>query len=651
LADRYAAGVWDLDGDGIAELLVNEAGEGIVRENGPAIVLSLDGGQETELLRADGERILWYTIKSFPWHVNNASTFYKYHPSILAGWDGHHTAFATRSDAGEGMQRIRLWTYDGSSISEAASVTGPSLQIQGSEAGDGSGSILVRSHFPHGQQGVITLEGMQVVGQHSRRLGRGDGERGVGLTELAGTLVLPRNKDVPLIVTQGFGQQIEALEVPEGQARPRTLWRVSGRGMAGNEGASLAPNEGGYGSVAGFDPFGTGEYHVALAGSGERGGGAIRVVRSDGTELWNREFPVFPEPPLWNNSGVTHWVGGHFRDTQTQDLYAVIRRSNQHTEQAFLLDGQSGDEVWRKREGALYAGCGEPVINEFQSGPSPALASLVDYDGDGLDDILDLANSTFTIYQGTSGDTLFNRWNTHGCPTQEGQYLSELLPERTDAGNLVGMVGPLEAGGPVQVLFGMNGETMARFDLDSSLDWYTPVGEGMPIFVLQVPADLDGDGVMEIVVVGHCGTPGSEIRAYDSGNGQLRWSLADASVCAGEPPISPSAADLDGDGRDEVVFTVQSAMHALAEEGGEGVIRWSARLEGGGSWETRLGAPVIADIDGSGWPAILVNTASGHLYALGGASAAARMAEREIIEGLRGGLCSLVSRLSRKPGC
>lgn len=41
-------------------------------------------------------------------------------------------------------------------------------------------------------------------------------------------------------------------------------------------------------------------------------------------------------------------------------------------------------------------------------------------------------------------------------------------------------------------------------------------------------ADLDGDGIQDVIALSHCGTPGSEIMAYNSLEVSLRWTMANS---------------------------------------------------------------------------------------------------------------------------
>ena len=76
-------------------------------------------------------------------------------------------------------------------------------------------------------------------------------------------------------------------------------------------------------------------------------------------------------------------------------------------------------------------------------------------------------------------------------------------------------------------------------------------------------------------------------------------------------------ADIDGDGRDEALFTQANVLYAVGEnEQAEGELLWRVIFEPD-SWFGQLGDVVIADVDGSGKAHILVSTASGYLYGLG----------------------------------
>ena len=357
---------------------------------------------------------------------------------------------------------------------------------------------------------------------------------------------------------------------------------------------------------------GKGNYHLLLARSGPNSGGSLASVAPSGVVLWEREFEVFNDPPIWNQSGITHWLGGNFRSANRNDVYAVVRRNKSASEQGYLLDGLTGATIWSRKQGAQYNNC-DDLINGLYTGPNPYQTAVLDFNADGLDDILDNANATYAVYQGSDGQVLINKWNVPWCSSAASDLL---FADSFFEIEINAVVQAMNNGGSAQVLFAQNSTTMALLNTDASVVWKTPNYEGMPRETLQSPADLDGDGRFEIVVIGHCGTPGQEIRAYNSGDGSLRWSMSDSEICNWPAPRHPASGDIDGDGRDEVVFSHRNKIYALAEQQGQGVLRWRATI-GDQSWGNQAGPVVIADVMNNGRPQLLINTSSARLYALG----------------------------------
>jgi outer membrane protein assembly factor BamB len=81
----------------------------------------------------------------------------------------------------------------------------------------------------------------------------------------------------------------------------------------------------------------------------------------------------------------------------------------------------------------------------------------------------------------------------------------------------------------------------------------------------------------------------------------------------GRPVSRLIAADLDGDGRTEVLFGCDDGkLYALGERDGKPRLLWSVALG------RRVGEPILADLDGDGRPEILVAAEDGKLYCLKG---------------------------------
>jgi hypothetical protein len=76
----------------------------------------------------------------------------------------------------------------------------------------------------------------------------------------------------------------------------------------------------------------------------------------------------------------------------------------------------------------------------------------------------------------------------------------------------------------------------------------------------------------------------------------------------------PAVAHIDGDGRDECVFTIGPTLYAVGTAKGTpttGAVLWKFDLPG------TAGLVTIADVDGSGTAQIIVPCADGHVYGLG----------------------------------
>ncbi len=150
----------------------------------------------------------------------------------------------------------------------------------------------------------------------------------------------------------------------------------------------------------------------------------------------------------------------------------------------------------------------------------------------------------------------------------------------------------------------------------------------------QAPAlgDLDGDGVLEIVVVDGDG----RVRAYTSG-GRLRWTydFAQGRRRFGSEPV---LGDVTGDGSVDVVFGTYSPDSPEASSTGIGIYALNAQgqlhpgfplaltLDTGSARGVRA-APTLTDLDGDGDVEIIAASFSGALYVwdLPGAYRADRM--------------------------
>jgi outer membrane protein assembly factor BamB len=139
-------------------------------------------------------------------------------------------------------------------------------------------------------------------------------------------------------------------------------------------------------------------------------------------------------------------------------------------------------------------------------------------------------------------------------------------------------------------------------------------------------ADVDGDGLSEFVHAQsdglvRCfgvGAPRSRCATCPTGTPVASDRNSDVDPCRWsidlKRPVSRmTAADLDGDGRQELVLGGSDGnLYALAERSGQVRILWKLPLG------SRVGEPVLADLDGDNHAEILVTTEAGRLHCLRG---------------------------------
>ncbi len=133
--------------------------------------------------------------------------------------------------------------------------------------------------------------------------------------------------------------------------------------------------------------------------------------------------------------------------------------------------------------------------------------------------------------------------------------------------------------------------------------------------------DIDGDGRLEAVV------GGGNFYNNPDGNKVFAWHLDDGSPVAGWPQStggatwsSPALADLDGDGKPEVI--IGSRDRAVYAFHGNGALMWKAA---GLTWLQNPpitggpinASPIVADVDGNGTQDVIIGN-DGELYGLDG---------------------------------
>ncbi len=139
--------------------------------------------------------------------------------------------------------------------------------------------------------------------------------------------------------------------------------------------------------------------------------------------------------------------------------------------------------------------------------------------------------------------------------------------------------------------------------------WISPAGEKVRTLMLDLPCetpavagDLSGPGLFSVVAVDARGS----IYCFDE-SGERRWKFPRA-VKSGEFRL-PVFADLDGDGKPEVLVTDSYGHLQALDAAGR------LRLEVTAT-RYRVGVPAVGDVTGDGQPEIIFGTEAGEVYGL-----------------------------------
>ena len=233
----------------------------------------------------------------------------------------------------------------------------------------------------------------------------------------------------------------------------------------------------------------------------------------------------------------------------------------------------------------------QPLASTFQY----TLPTLADLDANGTPEILAWGSSptnlTAWLYAWKGDGQLFDTNYPVGPLPDEG-FLppNRLLPIDVDADGrleLLVLVGDSSDSFSFR-LFHANGQPM---------DW--PTQTFTAPFWQFAAGDLDNDGLPEIVLAHTVGPGTNLVRVFSAdGTPQPGWPVQ----IEGETPMRLVIADLDRDGRNEIIVTAKGTLDVLRADGSHFPGLWPVV---GNGFQT-LGAPVVGDINGDGVAEILV---------------------------------------------
>ncbi|MEX1362105.1 MAG: FG-GAP-like repeat-containing protein, partial [Nannocystaceae bacterium] len=237
-----------------------------------------------------------------------------------------------------------------------------------------------------------------------------------------------------------------------------------------------------------------------------------------------------------------------------------------------------------------FSGRDAILVDRYPLATAYASPTVADLDGDGREEIIVATWEGPGEIHALDAQTLVLRWKTELGPL--GSFGAPHVSDVDGDGRLEVVVAALDG-------------RVVCLSAGGALKWATDTG-GRLNFEPTV-ADLDGDGAQEVLVAPHLDDdPLVVLRGID-GAERARWSGM-ASRRA-----RPLARDVDGDGRPEVLAA--TGARGLVGLHGDGTVRWSYRfVDGDGLQPGASGSPILADLEGDGRDELIAGFDDGSVH-------------------------------------
>jgi outer membrane protein assembly factor BamB len=329
----------------------------------------------------------------------------------------------------------------------------------------------------------------------------------------------------------------------------------------------------GYGVTA-ADLLGDGSREVLAAAEGADGEALLVGYDAHGAERFRHAFPRFSgKPPAWNSGGILHWVAAPILGAGRTRICATLRRTVMHTDETVVVDPATGREAWWQ-DNLEKRGCGGRPVALAQK-PQGGCVIVGQYPD--IHYILDGLTGKPIVVKTLGGKDL-GGWVAYGSP----------------------ILCDFNGDGALEALTGACNYVLAVMTLDREVLWHTPYLEGTTSQAgIRKNADRWEIGAATYYRGGfHC---------YAAKDGRLLWSF--------KPPRNVTTdivtCDMDGDGVEEFIFGSGRTLYALGSTGDAPTVKWQLDLAGA------VHSPICADVDGDGRSEVLALAADGNLYCIG----------------------------------
>jgi len=299
----------------------------------------------------------------------------------------------------------------------------------------------------------------------------------------------------------------------------------------------------------------------------------------DGNTIWRKKLKE-----NFKGGKVLGCSVGRFLSADRYDIFVTASATADYMNECMVIEAMSGDIVWRRNDG-----------HDRGMGPMDGYSAVVEFQGDGMDDLLFVSSDTLCCVDGKTGTDLCEKKELGAIMGTRwlGQGQLVLVDVDRDGENEAFLSG----------IWGLNGGILKWRGFYWQPRWFEYYGNATPI---GTPPRHSHQG---IAVAGDrllAGGPRSDYRfgCYNMVNGDLQWTYdlgnhLVSEVCTG---------DIDGDGYDEFVFGCSDGyVYSLKHNGQLHFRVFAGALPG---------SPVLADTDGDGLLEIVVTTNQGKLLVI-----------------------------------
>lgn len=587
----------DINGDGTPELFCTHASDRAVPDFGLQDIIALRDGTWTSLFSTDGcwSKARWRTTPDhFVTHSDGIGCMGEIRP-ITATVNGKRNFFIITET--EGHQVITGYTFqDGAFVESGVSISLPQgvtgyLERSGNMDGEERALLVVKAgQIP---EGPIDVKGWKAeLKAVHRKVNR----------RTAAPVVADIDGDgVHEILVANQADEVVCLAQDE-TGELRVKWKHRGLGMSWQYNCYED-----YG-VSVDDLYGDGNREILIRTVGEKAG-ALAVLDKDGNELWRREFDDV------HGGELNAWLGNvtHFGTADLgrggRDVVVTVQTGIANRARTYALDRHTGEIIHQVIETS-------EVFDGYlqKTGAGGFLFSSSNL-GNGHDTIACGYGNFVWAMDGESGKLLFEKFMT-------GLFYHLHTPQNSMF--WVQCIVPLavqQENGEYAYFCSNSNLAAGLLKLDGTMAW-TPQDVDIVGREWQCLFDPKGDGNLLVAEVRIVVSEDHRLylTAYSPLDGvpipEYTMPLPEISCVntfANSSRIYLMACDINGDGKDEILFNDDRHVYCVGYASGKAELLWETEKEPDGT----MSSAVLASLQAGGDLKLLYSTSDGYLKILG----------------------------------